>query len=418
MNKQRVGLILGSAVFAYFVSVVQRSTMGVASLAATTRFETGAAALSALAAAQLAVYAAMQIPAGMALDRFGARRLIIFGSLSTGIGNLIVAVAQELPIAVGGRMIVGFGDAFVFISMIRLINGWLPGARSTRYTQLFANIGQLGQIFAAIPFAFLLGSAGWAPAFGISSGLAFLAAALAIYAIRDEQTAARSIGAKGDAIRQFRENIGDPNTRKAFWVHFTLQSSGSVFILLWGYSFLVKAEGLPIPVASALMSSFVLIGFVVGPILSKICVRYPTRRNRLVTAIYGLIAGAWLIVLLTPGRNPMWQIILLVLAVGIGGPASISAFDYSRTSIPNHRLGSSNGIINSGGFVSTFICMFLIGVVLDAIRSSGLVEDANLYSLEAFKMAFPVQLVVLTIGILMFYRERRLTRLQGEYQSP
>ncbi len=409
MSKPRVGLILGSAVFAYFVSVIERSSMGVASLAAATRFDTGAATLSSLAAAQLAVYAAMQIPAGMALDRFGARKLIVFGSLLTGIGNLTVAVSEQLPLAVFGRMIVGFGDAFVFISMIRLINGWVSGPKATRFTQLFANLGQLGQIFSAIPFAYLLGSAGWGPAFGIAASLAFIAAATALFAIRDEPAAIRTSGSIVDALRQFRENIADPHTRKAFWVHFTLQSSGSVFILLWGYSFLVQAEKVPKELASVLLSSFVLVGFVVGPVLSQLCIRFPARRNRLVTAVYGIMACAWLLVLLTPGRNPLWQIVFLVLAVGIGGPASMAAFDYSRTSIPKHRLGSSNGIINSGGFVSTFICMFLIGVVLDLVKASGLLGSADLYSLEAFKFAFPVQLAVMSVGIFMFYRERGLT---------
>ena len=162
--KPRVALILGSAVFAYFVSIIERSSMGVASLAATERFQVGAATLSTLTVAQLAVYAAMQIPTGMMLDRFGARRLIILGSLTTGIGNLLVAFSPVFGFAVFGRMIVGFGDAFVFVSMIRLINGWVGGPRATRLTQLFANLGQLGQIASAVPFAYLLGLVGWTPA--------------------------------------------------------------------------------------------------------------------------------------------------------------------------------------------------------------------------------------------------------------
>ena len=409
MTRPRVGLILGTAVFAYFVAVIERSSMGVASLTASLRFDTGAAALSSLAAAQLAVYAAMQIPAGMALDRFGARKLIIFGSVVTGFGNLLVALSSSLPIAVTGRMIVGFGDAFVFISMIRLINGWASGPIATRFTQLFANLGQLGQVFSAIPFAYLLGVAGWTPAFTLAASLAFIAAALGVAFLKDEPGAPRQASTLPEALRQFRENISDPFTRKAFWVHFTLQSSGSVFILLWGYTFLVQAEGLPKPLASALLSSFVLIGFIVGPVLSYLCIKFPSRRNRLVTAVYAVIAIAWVLIILTPGKNPLWQIIFLVLAVGIGGPASMAAFDYSRTFIPKHRLGSSNGIINSGGFVSTFACMFLIGAALDLIKDLGVFKGEQLYSLEAFKLAFPIQLAVMTLGIVMFYRERRAT---------
>ena len=412
-----MSLILGAAVFAYFVTVVERSSMGIASLAAASRFETGAAALSTLAAAQLAVYAAMQIPAGMALDRFGARALIVFGSIATGLGNFIVAFAPEIPLAVTGRMIVGFGDAFVFISMIRLINGWVVGSKATRYTQLFANLGQLGQVFSAIPFAFLLEVAGWTPAFSLASALAFIAAAIAMAAIRDEPQGTQPSGSWSQVLRQFRENISDPYTRKAFWVHFTLQSSGSVFILLWGYTFLVEAESLSKAFASLLLSSFVLVGFVVGPAISFVCVRFPNNRNRLVAFVFTLIASAWILVSLTPGVNPTWQIVFLVLSVGIGGPASMAAFDYSRTSIPKHRQGSSNGIINSGGFVATFISMYLIGVALDAIDVAGLVPEGKLYSLEAFKLAFPIQLLIMTIGLVMFYRERTLTQRIREYAA-
>jgi MFS family permease len=388
--------------------------MGVASIEAAQRFDVGAAALSTLAVAQLAVYAAMQIPVGMLLDRFGARKLIIFGSVATGVGNLIVAVSTALVFAVIGRMLVGFGDAFIFISMIRLVNGWVLGAKATRFTQLFANIGQLGQIASTVPFAYLLGIAGWTPAFTVAAGLALAAAALGLLALRDEPGETESKIPRIGAWQQFRENLSDPYTRKAFWVHFTLQSSGSVFILLWGYPFLVIGEGLSRPIAAVLMGSFVFIGFAVGPALSYLCTTYPNSRHRLVSGVYALIVLAWSTVLVTPGENPLWQIILVVLSLGLGGPASVIAFDYSRTSIPKQRLGSANGIINSGGFIATFSSMLFVGFALDSIRELGWSNSKDLYALSAFKMAFPIQLIILTFGLIMFNRERRLTHTAKE----
>lgn len=412
MVHPRAALTLGVAVFAYFVTIIQRSSMGVASLAATERFDIGATSLSSLAVTQLAVYAAMQIPAGLILDRFGARKLIIFGSLATGLGNLLVASTPNFSLAILGRMVVGFGDSFIFISMIRLINGWVQGPRATRLTQLFANLGQLGQIASAVPFAYLLGFAGWTLAFSAIAGLAMVAAALSVFFLQDEPQATKAYSP--GFISQLEENLRDPFTRKAFWVHFTMQSSGSVFILLWGYPFMVGGEGIAKSTASLLLGSFVIVGFIAGPVLSHICVKYPARRNRLITVMFLLILGAWCLVLLTPGGNPIWQIVLLVLVLGSGGPASMVAFDYSRTAIPKHRLGSSNGVINSGGFVATFTSMFFIGLVLDLLKSSRGAGNAELYSLDAFKSAMPVQLVVISIGLAMFYRERRLTKAKQE----
>jgi MFS family permease len=389
--------------------------MGVASLSAIGRFSVGAAALSGLAVAQLAIYALMQVPAGLLLDRFGARKLIIFGSLMTGVGNLVVAFSPIFVLAIVGRMVVGFGDAFVFVSMIRLINGWLPGPRATRFTQLFANIGQLGQIASAVPFAYLLGLSGWTIAFSGAASLALVAASLGTLFLRDEDGATylKGAGLVG-LLDQFRSNVKDPFTRKAFWVHFTMQSSGSMFILLWGYPFMIQGEGLPRPLASSLLASFVFIGFIVGPILSHLCIRWPAKRHLIVVGLYSLIATSWLLIFLTPGKNPLWQIILLVLAIGIGGPASMVAFDYSRVSIPKHRLGSSNGIINSGGFVATFISMFAVGIALDAVHDSRILGDQPLYSLSGFKLAFPLELVVISFGLFKFFQARSQTKSIGK----
>jgi MFS family permease len=416
--KVKTRLILGVAVFAYFVSVLERSSMGVASLAAVERFQVGAATLSSLAVAQLAVYASMQIPTGMLLDKFGARKLIIFGSFMTGIGNLVVALAPVFGLAILGRMVVGFGDAFVFVSMIRLINGWAPGPQATKYTQLFANIGQLGQIASAVPFAYLLNSKGWEPAFTIAASLAFIAATLGFLFLRNEPGALEQSEKIGLGLwPQFKENLRDPHTRKAFWVHFTMQSSGSMFILLWGYPFMIQGEGLSRPVASGLLASFVFIGFFVGPVLSSLCIKWPERRHLIVATLYSAIAIAWLLIFLTPGTNPFWQIILLVLSIGIGGPASMIAFDYSRVAIPKHRLGSSNGIINSGGFVATFISMALVGIALDTVHTLHLVGNQALYSLAAFKLAFPLELAVITFGLIRFYRARAEARQSTKLES-
>ena len=385
--------------------------MGVASLTAITRFDVGAASLSSLAAAQLAVYAVMQVPVGILLDRFGPRRLIVMGTLLTGCGNLIVANSLVLEFAVIGRMIVGFGDAFVFVSMIRLINGWVEGGRATRLTQLFANIGQLGQIASAIPFAYILGISGWNVAFTLAASLSLLASLLGFMFLRNDSHFSTN-GYSTTWFESLRLNLGDHYTRKAFWVHFTLQSSGSVFILLWGYTFLVNGEELSRPTASAILTSFVFIGFFIGPILSRLCVRFPAKRHVFVVLVYLAITCAWLLILLTPGRNPIWQIIFLVLAIGIGGPASMIAFDYSRTGVVKSRLGSANGLINSGGFVATFSSMALIGLALDVIHSSGVLGSRLLYSLEAFKMAFPVLTLVNTFGLIMFFVERRKSLIQ------
>jgi len=408
-------LVLSSGALAYLVTVTNRSSLGVASIVASERFDVAATALSTLAVAQLVVYAAMQIPVGILLDRFGSRALLIFGTFVMGLGQLLVAISSELPLAVIGRMMVGLGDAFVFISVIRLVNGWFTGARATRIQQLVTNTGQLGQAVSAIPFAALLGAAGWNISFTSLAIASFIAVFIAaIFIVNDREARPTNLKQPTLAlvIKQLVSNVKHPGVRMAFWTHFTLQSAPSVFALLWGYPFLVQGQGLFPAVASLLLSSFVIIGFVVGPMISSFCARYPQRRSFLVLLNIAALAVVWSFVILLPGRSPAWLVGALCLILAISGPMSMIAMDYTRGFVEKSRLGTATGFVNIGGFLATFTMMFFAGVILDAVLSikvrAGL--EAELYSMEGFRWAMTVQLAVLAIGTSMFLIERKRAR--------
>jgi MFS family permease len=415
VKRKSAVLVLSAGALAYLVTVTNRSSLGVASIMAAERFDVAAAALSTLAVAQLVVYALMQIPVGILLDRFGSRSLLIFGSLVMGFGQLLVAIATELALGVVGRMLVGLGDAFIFISVIRLVNGWFTGAQATRIQQLVTNTGQLGQAVSAIPFAALLGYSGWESSFMALAIVSFAAVfTAAIFVVNDREVRSAEVEQPTLAlvIRQLVLNLRHPGVRMAFWTHFTLQSAPSVFALLWGYPFLVQGQGISPIIASLLLSSFVIIGFIVGPLISWFCARYPQRRSFLVLlTIFGL-ASVWTLVILLPGRSPGWLVGLLCLTLAVSGPMSMIAIDYTRGFVDKARLGTATGFVNIGGFLATFTMMFFAGVILDLVAAVNkrVGIDAGLYSQEGFRWAMTVQLVILAVGTTMFLIERRRAR--------
>ncbi|MEY4262709.1 MAG: hypothetical protein RLY88_417, partial [Actinomycetota bacterium] len=313
---------------AYLMTVTNRSSMGVASLLASQKFEVAATSLSTLAVAQLVVYAIMQVPVGILLDRFGSKAMLVFGTAVMTGGQFLVAVSTELGLAVVGRMFVGFGDAFVFISVIRLVNGWFVGSRATRVQQLVTNTGQLGQAVSAIPFAAMLGSYGWNTSFTILAGASFAVVFIsAVFIVNDREP--RSAEHESPSLKivlgQLIENVKHPGVRMAFWTHFVLQSAPSVFSLLWGFPFLVGGQGIEPHIASLLLSSFVIIGFIVGPMISLFCARYPQRRSFLILSTVLALAIVWTMVIFIPGKAPIWLVALLCLVLATSGPMSMIA---------------------------------------------------------------------------------------------
>jgi MFS family permease len=126
---------------AYLVAVFHRSSLAVAGLAATERFDISASQLATFTMLQLIVYAAMQVPVGLLVDRFGSRSVLLCGTLLMTCGQAGFALAGSYPAALGARVLVGMGDAMTFICVLRLVSSWFPARRIPLVTQLTGTLG-------------------------------------------------------------------------------------------------------------------------------------------------------------------------------------------------------------------------------------------------------------------------------------
>ncbi|PPB50208.1 MFS transporter [Arthrobacter pityocampae] len=410
MNSSRALLVWAAGVAAYLVAVTQRTTFGVAGLEATDRFSASASQLSVFTVVQLLVYAGLQVPVGVLVDRWGPRTLIVTGGVLMALGQAHLAFADTVGAGIAGRLLVGAGDAMTFISVLRLLPAWFEPRRIPVLTQWTGIIGQLGQVVSVLPFVAVLSVAGWQSAFLSAAALSALAVLLAVVLIRDSPVAGtRTVQTIRETGTSLAAAWKQPGTRLGLWTHFTIQFPGTVFVLMWGYPYLVRAEKVGEGAASALMTLFVAVGIVCGPLLGRYVGRHPLRRSTMVLAIAALMAGAWLAVLLYPGPAPLVLLTLLVVALAVGGPGSMIAFDFARTFNPAARMGTATGIVNIGGFLASLLTMFAIGTVLDILLGTGF-SQGDLYALPSFRLAMSVQILVLAVGATAVVIARRRVR--------
>ena len=393
---------------AYIVAVLHRTSLGVAGLDAAERLHASASVVASFAVLQLLVYAAMQLPVGVLLDRFGSRLLIVIGAVLMALGQLQLALAGTVPEAVLGRVLVGVGDAMTFVSVLRLVTAWFPPRRVPVITQVTGLAGQVGQILSAVPLVGLLGQAGWQFAFTSAASLGLVVAVLSAVVVRDAPVGG-SLGGEHlppssvvhDVVSAWRH----PGTRLGMWTHFTALFPGTVFALLWGYPFLISGEGRSPAVASALFTIGVFTGMVVGPPIGMLTQRHPLRRSWLVIGLIITCIVVWTAVLAWPGRAPLWLLVALIVALAMNGPGSMIGFDFARTFNPPNRLGTATGIVNIGGFIASLVAIYLIGVVLD-LRTGG----ATTYTLGDFRAAMSVQYLIWAVGLAGIVVSRRKVR--------
>src|SRR4051794_21626614 len=191
---------------AYVVAVFHRASLGVTGVEAQQRFGATAAVLSLFIVLQLGVYASLQVPVGVLLDRLGSRRLIATGATIMATGQIVLAESHSVGLAVLGRVMVGTGDAMTFTSVLRLVAVWFEPVRVPLVTQLTGLLGQAGQVAAAYPLVALLHAAGWTTSF-LAAGVAGLAiAVVAGTGLRDSPPGWRSPAAAA-TVAQVRTNL-------------------------------------------------------------------------------------------------------------------------------------------------------------------------------------------------------------------
>lgn len=402
----RPWIVWATGLLAYIVAVLDRTTLGVSGLVAADRFSAGPTLLSTFVVLQVVVYAGAQIPAGLLLDRFGSRAMIMAGASLMGSGQLILAFTESLPAAIAARAVVGLGDAFTFISVLRLVPHWFAPRQIPLVTQLTGIFGQTGQVLSAVPFLAVLHAAGWSVAYVSAAALGVLAIVLTLLVVKNTPDGAVT-AVEAMSVRETLSSVKTvwlrPGTRLGFFTHMGTQFSLTVFALMWGVPYLTEAQGLSAGVAGALLTLSVATAVGFGVLIGLFTARYPHRRSRLVLGIIASNALMWSIVLALPGPAPLWLLIVLIAVMSFGGPGSMVGFDFARTFNTRATLGTAQGMVNMGGFMASLLLMQAMGMAMEA---------AGGISFESFRVAWTLQYVVWALAIAGILITRRKARRQ------
>lgn len=407
----RAWIVWATGLLAYIVAVLDRTTLGVSGLAAADRFTAGPSLLSTFVVLQVVVYAGAQVPAGLLLDRYGSRALIVAGAGLMASGQLALAFTESLPTAIAARAVVGLGDAVTFISVLRLVPHWFAPRRIPLVTQLTGICGQLGQVLSALPFLAMLSASGWSVAYASAAAFGVLSLVLSLLLVKNtpDGTAATS---QAMTVRETLTSVKTvwlrPGTRLGFFTHMGTQFSITVFALMWGLPYLTEAQGLSPGIAGGLLTLSVATAIASGILIGLVTGRYPHRRSRMVLLIIASNALVWTVVLALNGPAPLWLLVVLIIVISVGGPGSMVGFDFARTFNPRATLGTAQGMVNMGGFLASLLLMQAMGMVMEA---------AGGISFESFRVAWALQYivwVVAVVGILITRSKARRLLREGD----
>jgi MFS family permease len=390
-------IIWVTAVLVYLAAVFHRTSLGVASLEASQRFGLGPAALGTFTVLQIGVYALMQVPTGMLVDRYGARRVLTVAAVLMGLGQVLFAFATSYPLGLLARAVLGVGDAMTFVSVLRLVAAHFPARRYAALAAITAALGALGNLLSTVPLSLLLGSIGWTTTFAVAGAATALYSVVLVLRVRDNPLGVvpepvDRTESLGTVLAQVRYAWRTPGTRLGFWVHFSTMFAPAMLGLLWGYPYLVQAQGLGTATAGLLLSLLVVGSIVAGPVVGTVISSHPEWRTPMVVGYLVVALGVWAVLLGWPGGHvPLWLLVTGFGFLSLGGPASTIGFALARDYNPLRRVGTATGVVNVGGFVAITVSALAVGVLLDV---AGSLDPA-----VAFRLAFLSVVAVLVLGL-------------------
>ncbi|WP_016699224.1 MFS transporter [Actinoalloteichus spitiensis] len=410
-TSRQAWVIWTAAVIVYLAAVFHRGSLSVAGPLAGERFAVGSAALAVFTVLQLGVYAAMQVPTGVLVDKFGAKRVLIAATVLLGLGQVLFALASSYPVALGARVVVGVGDALTWVSLLRLVASHFAARSYAMVVSVSSALGALGGVIATVPLSMALGSAGWTLTFMVVGAATLAYTAAVSLGVRNTPAGQQPTHvASQNVLRQVPSAWKVAGTRLAFWVHFSTGMLPGVLGLLWGYSYLVDGVGVEPGTASVLVATLVLTGVLGGPMVGAVIGRRPASRMGIVITYLASSVGLLAVLSAWPGgRPPVLLAAVAFVVFASGGPVSSVAFALVRDYNPMAQVGTATGVANVGGHSATAIGSLIIGLLLDVV--------GHLPGNEAYRVALLGAVALLLLGgfrTVVWWRRARAQVFEAE----
>jgi MFS family permease len=158
-------LAWSTVAMAYAVAFLQRVSPQSVSLSFMTDFGTDAAGVAMLASSYFWGYTLMQIPAGLLVDRYGVKRVVLVSMAASSLGSAAFALAPNLVDVFAARLIIACGDAMVFTAMLKLVAQSFSDQRFGIMSGISQVSGYFGGALATSPLAAAVTGFGWRACF-------------------------------------------------------------------------------------------------------------------------------------------------------------------------------------------------------------------------------------------------------------
>ncbi len=401
-------LMLIIAMTFYLYAFVLLVSLGVMSTELKHSFMIGDAALGVLAAIYFYAYSGMQIPLGMILDRFGARKLLTAASLFCAIGAILFGTTHLFALAILGRLLIGVGSAAAYVSCIYIAATWLPNNRFALLNGIVVAVGMLGAVIGQAPLAMLIAKTNWHIALWLLGACGIVLAILSWTIIRDKEHPKIKLSHKpSHLLTELKIIIKNKQLWLAAVYGGLMYTNIMILGTLWGVPFLAAKYHISVTAAGS-MISVMLFGFILGAPAIGLMSDHLRRRN--VFTISTCTASViFLTLIIYPTANSIVLASILLFIFGFLSGGLELCFPIAREITPPKVIGTAIGYVNFVNMIGAAILMPIVGLILEILKT----HATHLTTATIYEVAMTSMLVLQILAfILSLYIKETHAKLQ------
>ena len=402
-----------TAIF-YFYEYLLRISPGVMVHELMGSFRTNATTIGMMSAFYFYAYAPMQLPVGMLMDKYGARKLLTSATLTCGLGAAIFAITSHIWLANTGRFLIGIGAAFAFIGMIYVTSHWFPSQKRGLLIGLGNSIGMLGAVTGQGPLAATISTWGWRKSM-IGISLFGLILGLLIYLlVRNEPPLMKMKKAHRKKTDQWHSwayliiVCKNPYTWINAFVALLFYITTNALGGLWGVPFLQIAYHVSKETAGFAIS-MIFIGWLAGgPLIGHFSDQI--KRRKIVLIFSSALTCIFLMPVIYFTYLPIFVIYILLFFVGIFSSAQL--LNFSLAVHINIKEAKATAVAFTNFMIAAFGSLIqpVIGYILDLSQHGQIKAETPIYTVKAYQIALSTLplCLILAFFICFFIKEKKL----------
>ena len=354
---------------AYFLSYHFRTANAVIGPLLSEELMLGAADLGLLTSAYFIAFGAAQLPLGLLLDRFGARRVESALLLVAAAGAAVFASGHSLSTLTLGRGLIGLGVSAGLMASLKSFSLWFAKEKQASLTGWIMTAGTLGALAASAPLDAALHLTSWRMIFFALAALTVLMSGWLFFGVPDEPGVRQT-----ESFSEQLSGISQVLHTRYFWRYAPLgfaQIGGFMAVQsLWSSAWLIHVDGFSRSQAAdhlAAMSLSMMIFYALIGLLSTGLARRGFGTNYLLGCGMALSLSTLLLII----SQTVEQHYLLWIAYGAFSSFGTLVYTQTSAGFPVKLSGRANTTLNLLVFLGAFGLQWGMGLIIDLLQSHG-----------------------------------------------